>query len=239
MPLPKISHNNHKLIIPSTGKEISYRSFLFKEEKHLNDALNSKNITVISKCISSIIQDCILTKGVDVKTLPTFDIEYLFLNIRGKSIGEEVEVNILCPDDKASVVTVSIKIDDIGVVKNDNNSKRIKIDDTLMMEMKYPSLDQFVKSNFDSELSDNMESSIELISSCVDKIFSEEEVWAADDCTENEIVEFLEQMNSSNFKDIEQFFLTMPKLEHVVDITNPNTGVESTIKLSGLSSFFM
>ena len=135
-------------------------------------------------------------------------------------------------------VKVSIGLDDIQVAKNDDHTRQIKLDDTLMMEMKYPSLDQFISNNFEFNEKNQMEQSFDLIASCVDKIYSEEEVWAAADCTKKEIKDFLEQMNSTQFKEIETFFETMPKLSHTVKFVNPNTEKENEVLLEGLASFF-
>jgi len=170
--------------------------------------------------------------------LPTFDIEYLFLNIRGKSVGEELEVNIICPDDEETQVPVKINLDDIQVQKNEEHTNRIKLDDKIMMEMKYPSLDQFIKNNFDFNDKNAMDQSFELIGSCIGKIYTEDEVWSSADVTKKELTEFLESMNSSQFKDIEKFFETMPKLSHKIKVKNPNTEVESEVVLEGLASFF-
>ena len=183
-------------------------------------------------------KNCIQSRGVKVDNLPTFDIEYLFLNIRGKSVGEEIEVNLIAPDDEVTQVPVTINVDDIKVQKSEDHNKKVKLDDTLVMEMKYPSLDQFIKSNFDFGDEVTMDQSFDLIASCIDKIYNEEEVWSTADCTKKEVKEFLEQMNSLQFKEIEKFFETMPKLSHSVTFTNPKTKVESTVVLEGLSSFF-
>ena len=238
MPLPKIAAPTYTLELPSTGQEISYRPFLVKEEKVLVIALESEDNKQITNAIKTVIKNCILTKGIKVEALPTFDIEYLFLNIRGKSVGEEIEVNVICPDDEATQVPVTIDLDDIQVQKNDDHTNKIKLDDTLMMELKYPSLDEFIKNNFDFNDENSMDQSFNLIASCVNNIFSEDEVWAAEDCTKKEIKEFLEQMNSAQFKDIEKFFETMPKLSHTIKVTNPKTKVESEVVLEGLASFF-
>ena len=227
MPLPKIAAPTYTLELPSTGQEINYRPFLVKEEKVLVIALESEENKQITNAIKTVIKNCILTKGIKVETLPTFDIEYLFLNIRGKSVGEEIEVNVICPDDEVTQVPVTIDLDDIQVQKNDEHTNKIKLDDTLMMEMKYPSLDEFIKNNFDFNDENSMDQSFNLIASCVSNIFSEDEVWAAEDCTKKELKEFLEQMNSAQFKDIEKFFETMPKLSHKIKVTNPKTKVES------------
>ena len=238
MPLPRIAAPTYELELPSSGKSIQYRPFLVKEEKVLVIALESEDTKQITTAIKNVIKNCVLTKGLKVESLPTFDIEYLFLNIRGKSVGEELEVNIICPDDEETQVPVTIDLDDIKVVKDEEHTNKVKLDETLMMEMKYPSLDQFIKNNFDFKDQNAMDQSFELIASCIDKIYSEEEVWATEDCTKKELNEFLESMNSSQFKDIEKFFETMPKLSHTVKVKNKNTGVESEVVLEGLSSFF-
>ena len=238
MPLPKIATPTYELELPSTGETIKYRPFLVKEEKLLVIALESEDTKQISTAIRAVIKNCILTRGIKVEQLPTFDIEYLFLNIRGKSVGEELEVNLICPDDGETQVAVTINLDDIKVKKSDTHSNRIQLDDTIMMEMKYPSLDEFIKNNFDLKEQSAMDQSFELIASCVDKILTEEEVWTTSDCTKKEMNEFLEQMNSSQFKEIETFFETMPKLSHTLKVTNPNTKVESEVVLEGLASFF-
>jgi hypothetical protein len=238
MPLPKINTPQYSLELPSTGEEIQYRPFLVKEEKLLVIALESEDTKQITTAIKNVIKNCIYTKGIKVEALPTFDIEYLFLNIRGKSVGEEIEVNLICPDDETTNVPVKIDIDSIKVQFDENHSKKIKIDDTIMMEMKYPSLDQFIKNNFDFSQNNAMDQSFELIASCVDKIYTEDEVWSSADVTKKELIDFLEQMNSAQFKEIENFFETMPKLSHKVTITNPNTKVESEVVIEGLASFF-
>ena len=238
MPLPKIATPTYSLVLPSTEKEISYRPFLVKEEKLLVLALETEDTKQITTAIKAVIKNCIQTKGIKVESLPTFDIEYLFLNIRGKSVGESIDVNIICPDDEKTSVKVVIDLDDIQVKKTEGHSNKVKLDDTLMMELKYPSLDEFIKNNFDFKDENAMEQSFNLIASCIDKIYNEEEVWVADDCTKKEIKEFLESMNSSQFKKIEEFFTTMPKLSHTIKVTNPNTKVESEVVLEGLASFF-
>jgi len=238
MPLPKIVTPSYTLELPSTGEEIEYRPFLVKEEKVLVMALESEDTKQITNAIKTVIKNCVLTKSVKVETLPTFDIEYLFLNIRGKSVGEEIEVNVICPDDEVTSVEVKIDLDDIKVQKNEEHTNKIKVDKNIMMEMKYPSLEQFIKSNFDFKNESAMDQSFDLIASCIDKIYTDEDVWSAADCTKKELNEFLEQMNSSQFKQIEKFFETMPKLSHTIKVTNPKTKVESDVVIEGLASFF-
>jgi hypothetical protein len=238
MPLPKISTPTHELELPSTGQTIQFRPFLVREEKLLVLALESENTKEITTAIKTVIKNCIQTKGIKVETLPTFDIEFLFLNIRGKSVGEDIEVNIICPDDGETYVPVTINIDEIKVQKNKDHTNKIKVDDSIVMEMRYPSLEQFIKSNFDFSGDSSMEQSFDLVATCIDKIYTEEEVWSSSDVTKKELIDFLEQMNSSQFKEIEKFFETMPKLSHTVKIKNPKTEVESEVVLEGLSSFF-
>ena len=238
MPLPKIATPSYELELPSTGKTIQYRPFLVKEEKLLVIALESEDTKQITTAIKAVLKSCIQTKGIKVESLPTFDIEYLFLNIRGKSVGEEIEVNVLCPDDEETYVPVTINIDEIKVKKNDKHDRLIKIDSSIAMEMKYPSLEQFIKSNFDFSGENNVEQSFDLIATCISQILTAEETWDLDSVPKDEVIAFLDQMNSSQFKLIEKFFETMPKLSHDIEVTNPNTKVTSTVVLEGLSSFF-
>ena len=238
MPLPKISTPTYELELPSTDQTIKYRPFLVKEEKLLVIALESEDTKQITTAIKTVIKNCIHTKDIKVETLPTFDIEYLFLNIRGKSVGEKVDVNIVCPDDNETNVSASIDLDEIRIQKNEGHTNKIKVDDKIMMEMKYPSLEQFIKNNFDFNNENAMEQSFDLIASCIDKIYTEDDVWIAADVTKKEITEFLDSMNSSQFKEIEKFFETMPKLSHKIKVTNPKTEVESEVILEGLASFF-
>ena len=238
MPLPKIATPTYSMVLPSLEKEINYRPFLVKEEKLLVLALESEDNKQITTAIKAVLKSCVQTKGIKVESLPTFDIEYLFLNIRGKSVGESIDVNIICPDDEKTSVKVVIDLDDIKVQKTEGHTNKIQLDQNLIMELKYPSLDEFIKNNFDFKDENAMEQSFQLIASCIDKIYNEEEVWVASDCTKKEITEFLESMNSSQFKKIEEFFTTMPKLSHTIKVKNPNTKVENEVVLEGLASFF-
>ena len=236
MPLPKIVTPSYELTLPSNGKKIRYRPFLVKEEKILILAIESDSLKEISRSIKDILKNCILTKGIKVDELPTFDIEYLFLNIRSRSIGESIELVVTCPDDGETKVNTTIYIGEIKVKKNKEHNTDVKIDDTYTMRMKYPSLDEFIDENFNFEgQSDN---SFDIIASCIDMVFSEEEAWEAKDCTKKELIEFVEQLNSSQFKEIEKFFDTMPQLSHEIEVVNPKTKVKSTVTLEGLASFF-
>ncbi len=238
MPLPKIATPTYELELPSTGKTIQYRPFLVKEEKLLVLAMESEDTKQITSAIKAVLKNCIKTRGIKVEHLPTFDIEYIFLNIRGKSVGEDIDINIICPDDKETQVEITVALDDIEVKKSEEHTNRIKLDDNLMMEMRYPSLEQFIKSNFDLNDANQMDQSFDLIASCIDKVYTAEEAWSVSDCTKKEVTEFLDSMNSTQFKEIENFFTTMPKLSHTITVKNPKTEVESEIVLEGLASFF-
>ena len=174
MPLPKIATPSYELELPSTGQIITYRPFLVKEEKLLVIALESEDTKQITNAIKAVIRACVLTKGIKVETLPTFDIEYLFLNIRGKSVGEDLDVKLICPDDNETEVDITISLDDIQIQKPEGHSNQIKLDNNLMMELKYPSLNEFIKNNFDpNDISKNpMDQSFDLIGSCINKIYN-------------------------------------------------------------------
>ena len=236
MPLPTIVTPSYELTLPSNGKKIKYRPFLVKEEKILILAIESNSMKDISRAIKDVLKNCILTKGVKVDELPTFDIEYLFLNIRSRSIGESIDLVITCPDDGKTKVNAQIFIDEIEIKKDKNHNPDIKLDDTYTMRLKYPSLDQFIDDNFN--FSEDKDNSFDIISSCIDMVFSEEEAWEAKDCTKKELLEFVERLNSIQFKQVEKFFDTMPKLSHEIEVENPSTKVKSTVKLEGLASFF-
>ena len=238
MPLPTISTPTYELTLPSSKRKIKYRPFLVKEEKILIIAMETQDTKQIARAVKDVLSKCILTKGIKVDKLATFDIEYLFLNIRGKSVGEHIEVMVTCPDDEKTQVPMSINIDDIKIKKEKDHSTDITLDDTYTLRMKYPSLSEFIKNNFDSMTDMKVEDTFELISSCIDQVYSEEETWSHQECTKKELSDFVESLNSNQFKMVENFFTTMPKLSHTVKVTNPNTKVNSEIKLEGLQSFF-
>ena len=239
MPLPKINTPTYELVLPSSGKKIKYRPFLVKEEKILIMALESEDSKQITNAIKDVLTDCILSRGIKIEKLATFDIEYLFLNVRAKSVGETVEVNITCPDDGETQVQVEIDIDSIKVQKSDTHSDIIQLDNDLSLQMNYPSLNQFIETNFEvgGEKSE-VEQSLNVIMSCIKQVYSSEEAWDATDCSKKELKDFVEQMNSKQFKQVEDFFNTMPKLSHTLKVTNPNTNVKSDVTIEGLASFF-
>ncbi|AXQ70443.1 baseplate hub [Synechococcus phage S-T4] len=237
MPLPKSTTPVYELELPSTKKKIKYRPFLVREEKVLIMALESEDMKQISEAVKNVLSACILSRGVKVETLSTFDIEYLFLNVRGKSVGELIDVVVTCPDDGETKVDMQINIDDINVQIDPEHSRDIELDSDLTLRMKYPSLNEFVKSNFNGE-DINVDQGFEIIANCIEQVYNEEESWNASDCSKKELNEFVGDLTSSQFSKVERFFATMPKLSHTLKVTNPNTGVENEIVLEGLASFF-
>ena len=239
MPLPKISAPTYELVLPSSNKKIRYRPFLVREEKILIMALESEDTKQITEAIKTVIHNCVITRGIKVDKLSTFDIEYLFLNVRAKSVGETVEVNVTCPDDGKTQVQMEIDIDAIKVQKDPKHTNIIKLDDSLSVQMNYPSLNQFIETNFDTGAkTSQVDQSLEVIMACIQQIYNEEESWDASEYSKKELKEFVESMNSKQFKQIESFFETMPKLSHKVKVTNPETKVQSDVVIEGLASFF-
>ena len=237
MPLPKIATPYYDLELPSNGQKVEYRPFLVKEEKLLVLAMETQDQKQITKAIKEVIKSCV-RGSIQVETLPTFDIEYLFLNIRGKSVGEEIELTVVAPDDEVTEVPVLINIDDIKVVKDDTHKADIDLGEGLMMRLKYPSLEQFISENFDMSGDVGVTQTFQLVASCIDTIYSEDEAWSTEDVTKKEVQEFVDQLNTKQFQEIEKFFSTMPKLSHTITIKNPKTKKKSEVVLEGLSSFF-
>ena len=240
MPLPTIATPTYELTLPSTGKKIKYRPFLVKEEKLLILALDSKDQMEITNSVKDVLKKCVLTRGIKIDDLPTFDIEYLFLNVRAKSVGEDINLVVTCPDDKETEVPVTIYVDEIEVIKSKEHNKDITLDKDMTLRMKYPSLNQFVENNFNVE--DNPETTVnktfQLVADCMETVFTKEDAWDSNDYSPEERMQFIEQLSSKQFKEVEKFFATMPKLSHTIEVTNPNTKKKSSIVLEGLADFF-
>ena len=237
MPLPKITTSEHELVLPSNGKTVKYRPFLVKEEKILILALEGANQKEITNAVKQVIKACVITRGIKIEQLPAFDIEYLFLNIRAKSVGESIDLLVTCGDDGKTEVAVNVPINDIQVVKSEEHSTDIEIGGGYTVKMKYPSLNQFIETNF-TEDTDTVEQSFSIISSCIDMVYNDEEMFTAAECTKKELKEWVESLTSAQFAKIEKFFETMPKLQHTLKVVNPNTKKENTVVLEGLTDFF-
>ncbi len=244
MPLPTLTAPTYELELPSNGQKIKYRPFIMKEEKILLLALESKDKTQMVNAIRTILKNCIQTSRIKVENLSLFDIEYIFLNIRGKSVGENIDLVVTCPDDGTTQVEVSINIDDIKVDKPANHTNILTISDDIKIVMKYPGIDTFVDTidmfGDDEDESPKKEPIEEdkLAATCIHQIIKGSDVYEAKNFSHEEISAFLESMTSDQFGKIREFFQTMPKLKHVIKITNPNTKKEHEIPISGLASFF-
>ena len=240
MPLPTIETPTYELKLPSSNKKVKYRPFLVKEEKILIIALESRDQSEITNAVKDVLKKCILTKGIDVDELPTFDIEFVFLNIRAKSIGEDIKLTVTCPDDRKTQVPVTIYVDEIKVIRPKEHTTDIVLDDKMTLRMKYPSLNQFVENNFDVE--DDPETVVnktfKVVADCIDTVYTEEDAWEAKDYSSTERLQFIEQLNSKQYKKVEKFFDTMPKLSHTIEVINPNTQKKNSVVLGGLADFF-
>ena len=240
MPLPTIETPTYELKLPSSNKKIKYRPFLVKEEKILILALESQNQNDITNAVTDVLKKCIITKGVDVDSLPTFDIEYLFLNIRAKSIGEDIKLTVTCPDDGETKVPVTIYVDEIKVIRPKDHNIDIVLDDKMSVRMKYPSLNQFIESNFDTddEAETMVDKTFRVVADCMDTIFNGEDAWEAKDYSAQERLDFVQQLTSQQYKKVENFFSTMPKLSHTIEVVNPNTKEKGSGVVEGLADFF-
>ena len=240
MPLPTLTTPTYELKLPSTGKKIKYRPFLVKEEKILISALETRDQNEMTNAVKDVLKKCILTRGVKVDNLPTFDIEFIFLNIRAKSIGEDIKLTVTCPDDRETQVSTTIYVDEIQVVKPKDHTTDIILEKDLTLRMKYPSLNQFIESNFDVNDSseDVVDKTFQVVADCIDTVFNKEESWDSTDYSPQERLDFIKQLSSKQYKEVERFFATMPKLSHTIEVVNPNTKKKSSIVLEGLADFF-
>jgi hypothetical protein len=240
MPLPKVVTPVFEVNLLSTGKPVRYRPFLVKEEKALLIALESGSDKNIISTVKDVLKACVVSR-VKIDTLPSFDLEYLFLNIRGKSVGETVELLVTCADDEEVKVPLTIEMSEIGLDVPDDHTDTIQLDGGISIKMKYPSMDEFLKNNFsvvEETNKDLIEEAFKAVAKCVDTIYTEEEAWSSSDCTQTELVKFIEQLSSSQFQQIEKFFNTMPKLKYEGKVTNPNTEVETDVIVEGMANFF-
>lgn len=237
MPLPKLSAPTYELEVPSSGKKIKYRPFLVREEKILLLAMETEDEKQMANAVKTILANCIQTSRFKVDNLSLFDIEYIFLNIRGKSVGENVDLTITCPDDGTTTVDVSIDLDEIKVKKSDDHTNILKLNDEISVVMKYPSMDLFIKNNL-KDSGTEVDDVFEIASLCIDQIVQGEDVYESSNFSKKEIMEFLEDMDTKQFLLVQNFFETMPKLSHTIEVVNPNTKVKSEVIIEGLASFF-
>ena len=236
MALPKLTTPTYELEIPSTDEKIKYRPFLVKEEKILMMAMESKASSDITQAVKDIVSECTFNK-VKIDDMPMFDVEYIFLNIRSKSVGEVSKLKLLCPDDGKTYADVEVNLNEVKVQVGDDHTNKIELGNGMGMIMKYPTIDSFKESGIRDINPNNM---LEVISTCILQIYEEEgkKVYDTKDQTKKEVTDWIEQLNSKQFKDVQNFFDTMPKLKHEITIKNPNTKKESKIMLNGLNDFF-
>jgi len=237
MALPKLTTPTYELEVPSTDEKVKYRPFLVKEEKILLMAMESGENKDIVQAVKDIVSECTFGK-LSLGTMPMFDVEYIFLNIRSKSVGEVSKLSLLCPDDKKTYAPVEVNLSEVKVQVDDGHTNKIELSEDMGMIMTYPTIDSFTDSGIQKINASNM---LEVIGGCVLQIYEEkgEKVYEAKDQTKKELSEFIESMNTTQFKKVQQFFDTMPKLKHEVTVKNPKTKKESKIILTGLNDFFV
>ena len=236
MALPKLDLPIYELVLPSTKKKVKYRPFLVKEEKVLLIALESNDEKNIREAVVQLLKGCIQSR-LKVENLSTFDLEYIFLNIRAVSVGEQVEMKITCTDDNKTEVGYTLNLQDVEVNFPKGHTNKIMLTDTTGIIMKYPSFSRFVESNF-TEKEINQESVLDIIAESIDQIFQGDEVFDESTTTKKEFLQFVESLTTEQLTKIQEFFETAPKLQHTFKIKNPNTGVESDYTISGLNNFF-
>ena len=236
MALPKLTTPTYELEIPSTDEKIKYRPFLVKEEKILMLAMESNAASDITQAVKDIVSECTFNK-VNISNMPMFDVEYIFLQIRSKSVGEVSKLRLLCPDDKKTYADVELDLNEVKVQVGDDHTNKIELTKDMGMIMTYPTIDSFRDSGIRDINASNM---LEVISGCIMQIYEEEgkKVYDPKDQTKKELTEFIEQLSTKQFKDVQKFFETMPKLKHEITIKNPKTKKESKITLTGLNDFF-
>lgn len=237
-PLPTLSVPTFETALPSTGKTIKYRPFLVKEEKILLLAMESEDEKTIENAVKEILTNCIMSRGIKVDKLASFDLEYLFLKIRAVSAGEEVQMRVTCLDDNQTQVSVTINLDEVTVEKPEGHTNKIMIQDDIGILMGYPGMEQFINITLLNKDLDTTDELLDVVADCVDQIFQGEEVWDSADTKKDDIIKFLDGMTQQQFEKIQNFFETMPVLRHRFKVVNPNTGVESSYTLEGLQSFF-
>ena len=236
MALPKLTTPTYELEVPSTDEKLKYRPFLVKEEKILLIALESGKNEDIINAVKEIVTECTFGK-VDLGSIPMFDVEYIFLQIRAKSVGEVSQLSLLCPDDKTTYAKIEVDLSEVMVQVDKGHNPKIELTDEMGLIMRYPTIDSFVENNISEITASNM---VDVIASCVLQIYDKkgEEIYETKDQTKKELSEFIESLNTKQFQKVQQFFDTMPKLKHAVELENPKTGVKSKIVLQGLNDFF-
>ena len=206
MPLPKLNTPTYELTLPSSNRKVKYRPFLVKEEKILLIAMESEDEKEMQNAVKQILKNCILTRGISVDKLAVFDIEYLFLNIRGKSVGEDIKLNVVCPDDEVTEVEVSVNVEDVKIQKSDNHDSVIQLTDQVAIVMKYPSMEMFVKNNITGENQQKVDTIFDMTIDCISQVVEGEDVLEAKSFSKKEMLEFVETFDTQQFQKIQDFF---------------------------------
>jgi len=237
MALPIIETPRYELTLPSSDVQVQFRPFIVKEEKILLVAMESKDNNEIINATKGILRACTF-EALDIDTLPMFDIEYLLLQIRGKSVGEVAKFKVICPDDKQTPTDVELDLSTINVQVDDEHSNKVVIDEKreLGLVLNYPSLG-ITKAGFDVN-KENIDTMFKVVANCIDHIYEGEKTYPAKDSTQKELITFLEGLSQEAFLKIKKFFDTMPQLRHEVEVTNPKTGIVSKVTFKGLQDFF-
>ena len=233
MGLPKLNSANYELSLPSTGATIKYRPFLVKEQKALMIAQESEDDKVIESTFAQIINDCV-ADNVDPYKMPMFDIEYVFLKIRSKSVGEIAELRVTCPDDEETKVNVSIPLEEVDVQMKENHTNVITLTDDISVIMRYPCLGDMKGFNALGET----KSLFEMVKRCIHEVHDGEEIYRRVDMSEKDLEDFIDSMSSKNFESVGEFFSSMPKLSYDLEVENPKTSIKSVVPIEGLQSFF-
>ena len=236
MALPKLDIPIYELVVPSTDEKIKYRPFLIKEEKILLIAMESGANEDIIQAVKQIVSECTFNT-LKLGDMPMFDVEYIFLQIRSKSVGEVSKLKVLCKDDGKTYANVEVDLTEIEVQVNDDHTNKIELTDEMGVIMKYPTIDSFNTAGISDITAENM---LDVIVACIDKIYDKkgEGVYDSKDSTKKELMDFVEQMNTTQFQDVQAFFDSMPKLRHEITVVNPKTKKENIVTLTGLNDFF-
>ena len=235
MALPKLKTPTYELELPSTGEKVKYRPFLVKEQKHLMLAMESEKSTELRDALATLVSSCTFEK-INPYDVPMFDIEFMFLRFRGKSVGEKVKLNVLCPDDEKTRVEVEVNLEDVGVQLDADHTNEIEITKKIKLIMKYPDLNDMVEMQDKEEV---VSSTFNMIKRCVHEIHDGETVYPKVDMSDTELAEFLDNMTTEPFEKIQNFFTTMPKIIHIVEVTNPKTKKKGEVVIEGIESFFV
>ena len=233
MSLPVINTPTYELVVPSTKEKLEYRPFLVKEEKILLMAMEEEQDAQLNRAMKQVVHNCTFDK-INVDKLPLFDLEYIFLRIRAKSVGEVAKISVLCPDDGETYVPVEVDLESVEVEFQKGHTNKIELTDDIGMVMNYPTF-QFMNFKPDQTEVNQM---FDIINSSIHQVYEGKTVYEKSDFNKKELKTFVESLTSEQFMKVQHFFETMPRLRHQIEVENPKTKVQNTITLEGLQAFF-